>query len=953
MLLFCAFLLAVLFSFNIRYWKPDLINYLSGIYICAFTGCFLEIGAFWIDGLPEYAYLNELFNMLYLGSIGIMSVCYFFYAFSQFPYTKLKEKRLHAAVLIPFIAEMLILLSAPFTKLIFYIDDAGYYHRASTFAIQFIPYGYVLAGAITSMQWHFKAHTTRERNLYRAIALFALPAFTLGAIQILCPANIVDTLEFSVTLALVVNYAVLQNNRITRDALTGLANREELDRILGDSIRSHKASDLQKLYVLMGDVDGFKAINDTYGHTEGDRALVITANVLQETASRYYGIAARYGGDEFTIIINSENDFVPEIIIKDIADRLAEASIAEPFKLAMSFGVTDHRESDTLTAILKRADSELYRNKREGRKNDVRNAEFERIASRINETAKRTLLVIDDNEMDREMLQDILGLDYHVLMAEEGREGLKMLQQHFRDISLVLLDLQMPVMDGIDFLKSANRDRLLNLVPIMVATSDDSDETEAKCLKLGAADFVPKPYKPGIMLSRIANIIKLKESAAALSAIEYDELTGLYTRQAFYHHAELMLKQNPDKKYTLIISDIDEFKMVNEKYGEDMGNAVIKAGADSLKPCIDMGMLVGRYGGDRFACMMEFDRESGALGGEAGRHVNKFGDPGHQDPMLSLITGVENSFPVKGLQVKMGIYDDVDHDLPVSILCDRALMAVKSIKHQYGMSYAFYNGELQEQKEKEQHILESMREAYEQEQFRVYYQPKHDVETGRLIGAEALVRWIHPEYGFMSPAEFIPLFEKNGFITYVDYYVWKHSCINIKRWLDKGLRVVPISVNSSRRDFEYEDYLKIIMMPVEANGIDPELLHIEVTESVFSSNISVLVDELKACREKGFRIEMDDFGSGYSSLNILSSLPLDIVKLDRSFMSEIHDERKNRVLASCVGLSKTLGLTTIAEGVENVEQLNVLKTLGCEGVQGYYYAKPMPADEFEEYLRTH
>ena len=213
------------------------------------------------------------------------------------------------------------------------------------------------------------------------------------------------------------------------------------------------------------------------------------------------------------------------------------------------------------------------------------------------------------------------------------------------------------------------------------------------------------------------------------------------------------------------------------------------------------------------------------------------------------------------------------------------------------------------------------------------------------------MRWIHPEYGFMSPGDFVPLFEQNGFITYVDYYVWKRTCGNLRRWIDGGLTVVPISVNSSRRDFHHEDYLQRLREPLEENGLSPELLHIEVTESLLADQPEHIRSMLEACRKAGFSVEMDDFGAGYSSLTLLGSLPLDVVKLDMSFIRQAENEKNARVLAAALKLAHSLGLRTVAEGVETEKQLSMLRSLGCYAVQGYYFSKPLPEDEFEDYLR--
>ena len=546
---------------------------------------------------------------------------------------------------------------------------------------------------------------------------------------------------------------------------------------------------------------------------------------------------------------------------------------------------------------------------------------------------RRAILIVEDNNLERDLLADILSEHYKVLKACNGEEGLNLLQEHVNRIACIILDVFMPVMDGYAFMRAVKSDPMLSHVPMIVATGHDSVDEELKCLNLGAVDFVVKPYQPEVILSRIGGIIRLMETSVAISAVEYDELTGLHTRQAFFHYANLYLRRHRDQRFALLISDIDGFKGINEKYGETVGNDVLKLTAGYIKALNDKVVLAGRYGGAQYVCLVECtDYEL------------------KEDLLDAIIDKIRSATPIRDLQIKMGVYPDIDHDMPISLLCDRTLLALHSINKQYGKTCAFYDRELQEKQEREQIIEMSMREAYDNEQFLVYYQPKHDAQSGRLVGAEALIRWIHPKLGFLSPGEFIPIFEKNGFITYADFYIWNHTCKNLRKWLDRGIPVVPISVNSSRRDFDYPDYLKMIDQPVNENQLDPNYLHIEVTESLFSDRLEELGHMVQSCRDMGFKIELDDFGTGYSSLNTLGILPLDVMKLDMSFMKQIGNEKKVRVLASCIALAKSLGLHTVAEGVETEEQLNLLRSLGCDRIQGFYYSKPLPEDEFEQYM---
>ncbi|MBQ3907173.1 MAG: EAL domain-containing protein, partial [Lachnospiraceae bacterium] len=250
-----------------------------------------------------------------------------------------------------------------------------------------------------------------------------------------------------------------------------------------------------------------------------------------------------------------------------------------------------------------------------------------------------------------------------------------------------------------------------------------------------------------------------------------------------------------------------------------------------------------------------------------------------------------------------------------------------------------------------QMILGSADDALKDDQFKVYYQPKHDFHTDQTCGAEGLVRWHHPDIGFMNPILFISLFEQNGFITKMDFYVWEEICKTLKKWEKDGVPVVPVSINVSRRDFEVPDLAGRITELVDSYNIPHEMVHVEVTESAYSDNPERITDTVRRLHDNGFVIEMDDFGTGYSSLIALSSMDLDVLKLDRSIIENDRPGSEKNILEFSMQLAKMLHLKTVAEGVETKEQMERISELGGDYIQGYYYSKPLPADEFAEYLR--
>lgn len=415
---------------------------------------------------------------------------------------------------------------------------------------------------------------------------------------------------------------------------------------------------------------------------------------------------------------------------------------------------------------------------------------------------------------------------------------------------------------------------------------------------------------------------------------ELDDLTGVYTRQVFFQKAEALLKDHPERQFDLMISDIVDFKGINELYGSAIGDEILRRYGNVLAMGISDEVLVGRYGGDQFVLLSSHEFIEAAAKAENQSWFFK------DDIAPKLPKTV----------VKFGVYQNVKHDKSLISTCDKAHLALNSIKHQYDKMIAVYDDSLRHSLDVERKIEGSMYDALEQGQFKVFYQPKHDTITGALVGAEALIRWVHPEYGFMSPADFIPLFERNGFIVQADYYVWKRTCSNLRRWIDAGIRVVPISVNSSKLTFKQENMLDYLGEITDQFDIDPSLIHLEITETLMEDDTDALVARLQEIKAKGYQIELDDFGSGYSSLNILSALPLDVVKLDMSFMKQFGDEKRAKVLAACIKLAKELGYKTVSEGVELEEQNGVLAHLGVDAIQGYYYSKPLPEEEFEKYM---
>lgn len=550
--------------------------------------------------------------------------------------------------------------------------------------------------------------------------------------------------------------------------------------------------------------------------------------------------------------------------------------------------------------------------------------------------SRRKILIVEDNALNRGLLHQILENDYDVLEAENGREALDILFQYREGISLVLLDIVMPVMDGYTFLSKMKAESSISSIPVIVTTQNDGESDEVAALSHGATDFVAKPYKPQIILHRVANIINLRETAAVINVMQYDRLTGLYSKEYFYQQVKDILMRNPDKKYDIICSDIENFKLINDVFGVSTGDRLLRGMADICKQKIEGKGICGRINSDQFAYLLNRGRAyTDDIFVEASAQVNEILD-------------------VRNISIKWGIYFIDDNAISVEQMCDRALLSAKSIKGQYGKYFAEYDDKLRNRMLKDQAIADSMETALAQEQFQIYLQPKYRISDESLVGAEALVRWKHPEWGFQSPAEFIPLFEKNGFITKLDQFIWDKACAALREWDDKGYEPIAISVNVSRADIYNADIAKILIHTLKKYNLTASRLHLEITESAYTENPKQIIDTVIQLRELGFIIEMDDFGSGYSSLNMLNEMPIDILKLDMKFIQcETAKPASQGILKFIINLARWMNLSVVAEGVETREQLERLGEIGCDYVQGYYFAKPMPCSDFEMHLKEY
>lgn len=540
--------------------------------------------------------------------------------------------------------------------------------------------------------------------------------------------------------------------------------------------------------------------------------------------------------------------------------------------------------------------------------------------------ARNSLLLVDTDPESRKEFSSIVFSAFDVITADKSDDIVSVLQDKSKGIAAAAFSVDV----ANEILEAVHKIPELKKLPVLIISDSHHEREEEQLLKYDVVDFLKKPLNR----LRVRNILrttkKIAEARRVISELEHDQLTGLLTRQAFLSKAEQIRRENPRKPYFLVACDFDNFKSSNSLYGEEKCNEFLAFVGKQISRLLP-DAVTGRFGGDQFIFFMEFN---GDVDLERIKKIQRI---------------ILRKAPIPHQVAKVGIYAPIGFELPLLICCDRAFLSIRGIKGIYKKDIAFYESTLQKKLLDEQRIIESMERGLAEEQFRIFYQPKHEAVTGSIAGAEALVRWEHPEYGFLTPNQFISIFERNGFISKLDLYILAQVCKDIKRWQQEGLPIVPVSVNISRRDFMEGGYVEKEIEVVDAHGIDHSLLHMEVTESLYSDNTDLIISQVKKFQESGFLIEMDDFGSGYSSLGSLARFPLNVIKLDISFVRNI--KANEVVIENIIRMAHRMGLMTVAEGAESVEQFQTLKSLGCDFIQGFYFSKPLPAKEYEAYLK--
>jgi len=548
---------------------------------------------------------------------------------------------------------------------------------------------------------------------------------------------------------------------------------------------------------------------------------------------------------------------------------------------------------------------------------------------------KRRILVVASEKEDQQILINGLQDSYEIICIDNGKDALKLLEEQSKTLGLIILVPDLPDITGMEFLRTVRSNRMLTTIPILVI--GDSPEMELDYLEMDIADYICKPFPvAGVIRGRVLRAIELFEMRDAIRWTETDPLTGLYTREYFYRYGQQYDSFHEDLAMDSVVIDVSHFHLINDQYGREAGDRMLQKIGNILKEEAEkFDGLASRRSADIFLLYSP-----------------------HRDDYSDLLSKLSEAVKVGGVSrvhIRMGVCFRVDKSIDIEQRFVRAKMAADTVRSKYNSEIGIYDHSLYEQEILSVQLLEGFHDAIREKQFEVYYQPKYDIrsDTPVLDSAEALVRWHHPELGMISPADFIPLFEKHGLIMELDKYVWNEAAAQVRIWKDQYGSCAPVSVNVSRIDIYDPELTEYLLELLRRYDLTPDDFYLEITESAYSRDSEQIVENVRKMREAGFLIEMDDFGSGYSSLNMITTLPIDVLKLDIQFIrSAFREQKDTRMIRAAIGIAESLHVPTIAEGVETLDQLEGLKELGCDIVQGYYFSRPVPSREYEEYLKN-
>lgn len=781
-----------------------------------------------------------------------------------------------------------------------------------------------------------------------------------------------------------------------QDILTKLNNRMTVRSKVDEMIASFDSPVI--LGFLIIDIDNFKGLNEKLGHVFGD-AVLIDVGARLKKLFQSYDIIGRAGGDEFIVVINN----APSItFIEDMAKKTNNifhgiyTGDESGHELTCSIGISLYpSDGNSFEALYENAELAMYHAKMRGSskvvfydssmkdlcKSEVFLKKKEKIDSSYKHEERSLVdstiianaidILFDAREIDVSinMMLSLIGVYYnlsYINIFEYGQDEKTINITHkwysnsdyeFHDCIqyvpselLELYSFYKQSEDGIMYCD--NLSELINTSN--TNTHNEVIERTKSIFQCGISDHgkyigfiifgicdVPHQWiKSEIdslsLLSKIIGsyLIRLRSMQKVDLITQRDLLTNAYNFNTFLNVVNQQLKQQQEQSYAMIYSDIYQFKLINDNYGYQAGDEILKHLSNILTTVGGEQSILCRITGDKFALLLQYE------------NMDDLSEKADQILILSKqISSVEGSH--YKINVITGIYMITDNDSAI-VAVDRANIARKNAQKLRKENYMFFNEKMRSALIEQKNIEDVMEDALHEGQFSVYYQPKINMNTGKICGAEALVRWNRPGIGIVPPSSFIPLFEDNGFITQIDYFVLDKVCAHLKNKIDHGVKVYPVSVNFSREHFKSNSLPDILQKTVDKYGISPDLIEVEITESALVDSDRYWNHILQRICSLGFGLAMDDFGSGLSSLNLLSDLPFKVLKIDKDFFhSKATHKRERIVISNIVHMAQELDMEVICEGVETFEQATFLQSIGCYMAQGFYYDKPLPLEDFD------
>ncbi len=565
------------------------------------------------------------------------------------------------------------------------------------------------------------------------------------------------------------------------------------------------------------------------------------------------------------------------------------------------------------------------------------------VVSLFNDSQKyeeRPVVVLaDDDPSIRLMVRHVLeSEEFDIVEASDGLEAMKAVEKYHP--ALVLLDAVMPGIDGFTTCQQI-KEKGHTDIPVMMITGLDDDASVEHAYEVGAIDFITKPIKWAVLKHRVKSVVEKVVAERKVELLAYrDSLTDLPNRLLFADRLEqaVIRAERSHTSIALMLVDIDDFKLVNDSFGHDAGDKLIRAVGKLIYRSLRRADTVARLGGDEFAVIIENI--------EGAEDAISIAD--NLTTILEHNVRLDDQETYTSASIGIAVFPEDGED--VQQLLKNADTAMYRAKENGRHCFQFYTPEMSVTAMKRLDLENSLRAAFESEEFQIHYQPVIDIHKNDVFCVEALLRWKHPDKGMIHPEDFISVVEDSGLIIALGEWLIKGVCKQLRIWKEAGLEDQLVSINLAARQFKEQDLVTLFIRAMDENGIDGKSLSVEITERTLIDNIGEVETTLHKLREMGMGVSLDDFGTGYASLAYLKEFPVDIVKIDKAFIEGIPDSEEDAAIVSAIAsLTRGLKLNLLAEGVENDRQLDMLKGLGCQYAQGYYWSRALPGDEYEQF----